>query len=109
MKKGNLIFIALGLGALYYYFTRNKTMTNTAPIKAADKKPDVLPVVYKYPVGLKEGDLVKGTPEDVYYLTKGLAHPVTLKWFVYNVNDFSKVQRLDDYIIAALNKGETFD
>jgi len=99
MRKGNLIFIVLGLGALYYYFNKNKTTASSTNI----------PVSPKYPVGLKEGDLVKGTPEDVYYLTKGLAHPVTEKWFVYNINDYSKVKRLDDYIIAALNKGEVFN
>jgi hypothetical protein len=99
MRKGNLIFIVLGLGALYYYFNKNKTTASNT----------IIPASPKYPVGLKEGDLVKGTPEDVYVLLNGLANPVTEKWFVYNVNDYSKVKRLDDYIINALNKGQVLN
>jgi hypothetical protein len=100
MKKGNLIFIVLGLGALYYYFNKKSSVTTITP---------VIPNSPKYPVGLNEGDVVKGTPEDVYVLLGGLAHPVTEHWFVYNINDYSKVKRLDDYIINTLNKGEVLN
>lgn len=122
MKKGNLIFIIGGLGLLYYYFMRKSSntipvirtgvpKTNDVPqsIDVPTPTPVFVPTLVskpKYPVGLQENDLVKGTPEDVYVLLEGLAHPVTEHWFVYNVNDYSKVKRLDDYIIATLNKGD---
>ena len=111
MKKGNLIFIVGGLGLLYYYFMRNKNVMQVTP---KIQSPVFVPPVFvptlvskpKYPVGLQENDLVKGTPEDVYVLLEGLARPVTERWFVYNVNDYSKVKRLDDYRIANLYKGD---
>ena len=98
MKKRNLIFIVGGLGLLYFIFMRKK---NTTPQEIAKPKAQL-------PPGLNEGDLIKGTPETVFYLQNGLAHPVTERWFVYNVNDYSKVKRLDDYIVNALNKGVVF-
>jgi hypothetical protein len=97
MKKQNLIFIVGGLGILYYFFMRKKT-----PLPASTQP------LAKLPPGLNEGDVIKGTPETVYVLQNGLAHPVTERWFVYNINDYSQVKRLDDYIVNALNKGEVF-
>jgi hypothetical protein len=99
MKKQNLIFIALGIGALYYFFSKNKSSAASTSVQSSPK----------YPVGLKEGDVVKGAAETVYVLLNGLANPVTEKWFVYNVNDYSKVQRLDDYVINALDKGSVLN
>lgn len=116
MKKGNLIYILGGLGLYYYFFMRNKKVMpvtpkilTSVPTQVPTPTPVFVPTLVskpKYPVGLQENDLVKGTPEDVYVLLEGLAHPVTEHWFVYNVNDYSKVKRLDDYIIATLNKGD---
>ena len=107
MKK-NLLAIALGGVAVYYFFLRKKTATatmlpaaviptsipKTAPLVPVVAEPERVVVVpesqkvFVYPAGLQEGDYVKfGTAADVYLLNNGKKLPITKEWWDANAWD----------------------
>jgi hypothetical protein len=98
-----LVLAALGVAG-YFLWKKSKKQAASVP-QGASKAPEVS---YSYPVGLKEGDAVKGTTEDVFMLKAGKKHPVTYEWWVYNVNDFSKVKLVEDSVLNLIPTGETF-
>ena len=101
MNKQTKLYLglaALGLAGFLFWKSK-KTASNATPVKAQEAS---------YPVGLKEGDFLKGTPEDIFVLKAGRKHKVTYEWWVYNVgNDFSKVQAVQDSVLNVIPTGET--
>jgi hypothetical protein len=60
-------------------------------------------------VRLKDGDAVKGVPEDVYVLKGGEKHPVTGTWWFYNYGqDWSNVINVTDETLAFIPTGSTY-
>ena len=103
MKK-NLLAIALGGAAVWYFFLRKKTAPTTivkaavvptslpqVPVIAQPETVIVVPESQKtfvYPAGLQEGDYVKfGTAADVYLLNNGKKLPITKAWWDANAWD----------------------
>ena len=105
-KQTKLYLVLAALGVAGYLFWKSKKKTaskitdQAATVKAPEEK-------YRYPIGMNEGDIVKGTPEDVYFLKAGLKHPVTYEWFMYNVGDFAKVKLIEDSVLNLIPTGET--
>lgn len=99
----NLLAIALGGAAVYYFFLRKKTapatmlpaaaVVNTSLPQAAPVKETIVVVpetqkTFVYPAGLQEGDYVKfGTDATVYLLNAGKKLPITEAWWVANAWD----------------------
>lgn len=105
-KQTKLYLVLAALGVAGYFLWKNSKKQAASVPQGAVKAP--AEVSYSYPVGLKEGDAVKGTTEDVFMLKAGKKHPVTYEWWVYNVNDFSKVKLVEDSVLNLIPTGETF-
>ena len=128
MEKSTKILVALGLGALaYWYFNKKKATKPTTALKTTEPLPTSDGTTHKYPVGailssnqtgnvptgekvqLKEGDAIKGIPETVYVLKDGEKHPVTGKWWIYNYGeDWSNLIQLSDTTVDLIPTGATF-
>jgi hypothetical protein len=112
MKKGNLIYIALGLGVVYYLFTMKKssatttTTSNNTTSSNTTPTPPFIPAVPRYQYGLKEGDMIRSSKPDVYVMLNGLASPVTYDWIVRNQRSFNEVRVLADDIVDNYPKGD---
>lgn len=112
MKK-NLLAIALGGAAVWYFFLRKKTAPATMvqatviPTQAGQK----YTATYKttYPAGLKDNMWVKGVKyEEVYLLQNGQRLPVTYDWWnLHYGNDWSNVTTIDDAILLSIPVGAT--
>lgn len=102
----NLLAIAIGGAAVWYFFLRKKTapttmlpaasvitssMPMTAPVIAEPEKVIVAPAsqkVFVYPAGLQEGDYVKfGTDATVYLLHNAQKLPISKQWWDANAWD----------------------
>ena len=60
-------------------------------------------------VQLKEGDAIKGIPEDVYILKGGEKHPVTEKWWFFNYGeDWSNVIQLSNTTVDMIPTGSVY-
>jgi hypothetical protein len=60
-------------------------------------------------VQLKEGDAIKGIPEDIYILKDGQKHPVTEKWWFYNYGeDWSNVIQLSNTTVDMIPTGSVY-
>jgi hypothetical protein len=113
MKK-NLLAIALGGAAVWYFFLRKKTAPATMlpaaaviPTQAGQKY--VPKYTATYPAGLKDNMFVKGVKyEEVYLLQNGQKLPVTYDWWILHYgNDFSNVNTIDDAILLSIPVGAT--
>ena len=60
-------------------------------------------------VQLKDGDAIKGIPEDVYILKGGEKHPVTEKWWFYNYGeDWTNVITLSNTTVGMIPTGSVY-
>lgn len=108
-KQTKLLLGLAAVGVAGYLFWKSKKKTASPEILQSPAAPVKAPEENKYPIGMKEGDVVKGTPEDVYLLKAGMKHPVTYEWFMYNVGDFGKVLRIEDGVLNLIPTGETLN
>ena len=118
----NLIAIALGGVAVYYFFLRKKTATatmlpaasvvsNSLPKAIVKEQVIVSPVTqtktFVYPFGLQEGDYVKfGTADPVYLLVNGQRRWISYDWMMANDRNYwDKVKFLESYQALSIPEG----
>ena len=118
----NLIAIALGGVAVYYFFLRKKTapatmlpsasvVSNSLPKAIVKEQVIVSPVTqtktFVYPFGLQEGDYVKfGTADPVYLLVNGQRRWISYDWMMANDRNYwDKVKFLESYQALSIPEG----
>ena len=113
MKK-NLLAIALGGAAVWYFFLRKKTAPTTmlpqaAVIPTSAGQKYTAKFTGSYPAGLKDNMFVKGVRyEEVYLLQNGQRLPVTGDWWLLHYgNDYSNINVIDDAILLSIPVGAT--
>jgi hypothetical protein len=84
-RQTKLYLVLAALGVAGYFLAAS--VAASVPQGASVKAPEVS---YSYPVGLKEGDAVKGTTEDVFMLKAGKKHPVTYLNLIPTGETFTK-------------------
>ena len=115
MSKKTLLIGGAVLVAAWYFFIRKKTTTastTTYQPGAPTKAGTTYTAIYKgatYPVGLNEGDFVKGPIYPEVYLLKGGQKLATTRdwWLQYFGDDYSNVKIVEQYKLIDVPTGAT--